>query len=290
MDTRGGYTVHRVFTCALFILGNTVIFLPKSMGILDLIIAFIIGFFLALAFNLILKKLDLKKCSKALSVLVLPFLLFFFLNCCRDYVIFTDSTKMPNTSAAIIAVFFTVLSIYGGICHREALLRLSIIIFIASAFILTLLILFSVPLIKPSPLDLTVNYKSIISLLISAFIPSLAVTYFIKGEHKRHSALLSGVILGSLLLVFIFLLCRFVLGGVTDVIGFPLATVGGTVSIGKGFLRFEGFVYLFTMLTSFIKAAVIFFLIKKASLNIHKNFYKAMLFILPLLAAFVSII
>lgn len=288
MDTRGSYTIHRIFICALFILGQAVIFLPKGISLADLLISCVIGLLLAMVFNFILTKFHFKKQQKVAAIIVLPFLIFFFLTCCRDYVVFTDSTKMPNTSAAVIAVFFAVLSILGGRLHRESLLRLSIVIFIVAILILFLLVLFSLPLIKQYNLHFGVNYKSILSLLISTFLPSLAVVSFIKGKHNPHSTVFFGMLSGIGLLLLCAFLCSLVLGSVTSLVSYPLATVGGNISIGKGFLRFEGFVYILTMLTSFIKSAVLVFLIKKASLILSRKFYKAMLFILPILAAIIS--
>lgn len=289
MDTRGSYTAHRIFICALFILGQVIILLPKNISLADVLIASAIGVLLALAFNFILRKVHFKKHKKITAIIVLPFLIFFFLTCCRDYVVFTDSTKMPNTSAAIIAVFFTVLSIFGGKLHRESLLRLSIVVFIVSILILFLLGLFSLPLIKSYHLPFSVNPESILSLSVSTFLPSLAAVFFIKGAHKPHSALLSGMLLGIVILLLLATLCSLVLGEATDLVSYPLATVGGNISIGKDFLRFEGFVYLLTMLSSFIKSSVLVFLIKKASLILNRKFYKAMLFILPILAAIISV-
>ncbi len=289
MDTRGSYTAHRIFICALFILGQVVILLPKSISLTDILIASAVGLILALAFNLILRKVHFRKHKKITAIIVLPFLVYFFLTCCRDYVVFTDSTKMPNTSAAIIAVFFAVLSIFGGKLHRESLLRLSIVVFIISILILFLLVLFSLPLIKSYRLQFSVNPENILNLLISTFLPSLAAVFFIKGAHKPHSTLLLGMLLGIVILLLLATLCSLVLGEATNLVSYPLATVGGNISIGKGFLRFEGFVYLLIMLTSFIKSAVLVFLIKKAGLILNRKFYKTMLFILPILSAVISV-
>lgn len=289
MDTRGGYAIHRIFICALFLLGNVIIFIPKNISFGDLLVAFLVGFFLAFLFNFIFKKAPLKKYPKLAAVISLPFLSYFFLATCRDYVVFTDSTKMPNTSAAIIAVLFAVLSILGGICKKESLFRLSIVLFIVSVIILLFLTLFSLPMIKITGLDLNLNKDGILDLLIGLVLPAISVVYFIKSGYKRNSTLFFGFVLGGVILVVCFLLCAFTLGSAISQIRYPLATVGGVISMGKGYLRFEGFIYLLTMLTCFIKSSVIFFLIKKASLILNRRFYKIMLAVLPFFAALISV-
>lgn len=289
MDTRGGFTLHRTFILTLFILGNTIITFGMGTGVSELLVATVFSLVLGLLFNLVLKKITPSKLWRIVAIVLLPLLIYFFLDCCRDYVIFTDTTKMPNTSAAIIAVLFTVLSIYCGSKKREDILRLSIIIFIVIAIILLLLILFSLPLIKTTNIDWTINTNDIFNLFIKAFLPSLVAVYFIKSGQKSRSVIFFGLSVGAFFLLICLLLSHLVLANAQSIVRYSLATVGGTISIGKGFFRFEGFVYLFTMLTCFIKSSVIFYVIKKITLSLGKKFYIALLLILPILAALFSI-
>ncbi len=293
MESKGGYFWHRTFICALFIAGNALITLPSKDGInasfLDWFCATVVGITLAVLFSLVIKKAKDNKSLQLLSLVFLPFLFYCFLDCCRDYVIFTDSTKMPNTSAAIIAVIFTVLSIYCGTKKRDTLLRLSVILFLVAALILLFLTLLSLPLVTYKEVRYDLSFDGIYKLLLKAFIPNLAVVYFINYCNRDTFATSLGTTLGAVVLLLILTLNTFVLGNVTNIIKYPLASLGGTISIGKGFSRYEGFIYLLIMITCFIKSSVSVFLIKKLSKNLHQNFYKIVLFLLPVLAVFFSL-
>ncbi len=270
MQAKDGFFWHRIFLCALFILGNAIITIPLTnengvLGVIDFSVAGIIGFILAATISLIAKKLKNKSTNSILKWVLLGIWLIFLLSilfdCCRDYVIFTDTTKMPNSSAIVIAVAFLALSFYCGYQRRSVLFRASVICFLLCCLILAVLVILSLPRISVSNIYINYTQNGLTQILLKAFLPSIAAYYFVNIDAKGMCASLLGTLFGSIILLICGVLCIMVLGKTLNLIDYPLAMVGGIVSIGKGFMRFEGFVYLIIMLTSFIKASVIIHLI-----------------------------
>lgn len=269
MQAKDGFFWHRIFICALFIMGNAIITVPLTQngvfGIIGFIVSSSIGLILALATSLIANKLRGKKINTLIKKIMCGFWLVFLssmlYDCCRDYVIFTDTTKMPNSSAIVIAVAFLALSIYCGYGRRSVLLRAAVICFLLCCLVLLALVLFSMPRINIENLNINYTQNGIKDLLFKAFLPSVAVYYFASEQTNGVCTTLLGTLIGIALLVITALLCVAVLGNTINLISYPLATVGGIISIGKGFMRFEGFVYLLIILTSFIKASVLSHLI-----------------------------
>lgn len=269
MQAKDGFFWHRIFICALFIMGNAIITVPLTQngvfGIIGFIISSSIGLMLALATSLIANKLRGKKINNLIKKIICGFWLVFLLSmlydCCRDYVVFTDTTKMPNSSSIVIAFAFLALSIYCGYGRRSVLLRAAVICFLLCCLVLVALVLFSLPRINIENLNINYTQNGIKDLLFKAFLPSIAVYYFASEQTNGICTTLFGTLIGIALLVIPALLCVAVLGNTINLISYPLATVGGIISIGKGFMRFEGFIYLLVILTSFIKASVLSHLI-----------------------------
>ena len=258
------YFPHRVFLCALFLVGNAVIYFPKTAdgvcGIYGFLIASALGIVFAGAISFILKKAETlikgESIKKTVSVMLVLIFLMLFSVTSAEYVVFTDSTKMPNTSTALIAEVFAVLSIYCGYCSKSTLFRLSVICFLICAFIILMLLLLLLPQSQPVRLLNRLNFKGILSLMLSAFLPTFAAYFFIESE-KGCGAAITGTALGSFILFICYFICTAVLGVAVSEVPYPLAAVSGITSFGGGFSRYEGFIYLMLLLTCFIKCSVL---------------------------------
>lgn len=289
---------HSVCLIAIFILGNTLLTFPSGKDALSGIYALGVAVLLSLPFFGIYGKLAIGKSQEFLSgrfgkALAIPLLLIAFfgtLTCSRDYALFIDTMRLPNTSLIVITGVFVALSFLLGLGTDKVLYLFSLVGLILVAFVLAMIFMLSIPNIKWEYLgyalkpDFPAAFRQGVGIFIHSFGQSLLLIFFLKGNRGRTSHQYSGLGLGALLLGITFFNVLGVVGNTVTQITYPYITVGEMVSVGVGYSRMEGFTYLVYFLCALIKNSLLVSVSLKIGSAFGGRFKKGLYFILPLVA------
>lgn len=294
------FKTHSICLIAIFILGNTLLTFPSGRDALSGIYALGVAVLLSLPFFGVYGKLMVSKSQellsgrfwKALAIPLLTIASFGTLTCSRDYALFIDTMRLPNTSLIVITGVFVALSFLLGLGSDKVMYLFSLVGLILVAFVLAAIFILSIPNIKWEYLgyalkpDFPAAIRQGVGIFIHSFGQSLLLVFFLKGNKGAISHQYSGLGLGALLLGVTFLNVLGVVGRTVTQITYPYITVGEMVSVGVGYSRMEGFTYLVYFLCALIKNSLLINVSIKIGSAFGGRIKKGLYFILPLVALF----
>ena len=292
------FKIHSVCLIAIFILGNTLLTFPSGGDAFSGIYALGVAVLLSLPFFGIYGKLMVGKSQeflsgrfgKALAIPLLTIAFFGTLTCSRDYALFIDTMRLPNTSLIVITGVFVALSFLLGLGADKVMYLFSLVGLIVVAFVLAVIFMLSIPNIKWEYLgyalkpDFPAAFRQGVGIFIHSFGQSILLVFFLKGNKGAISHQFSGLCLGALLLGVTFLNVLGVVGRTVAQITYPYITVGEMVKVGVGYSRMEGFTYLVYFLCALIKNSLLVSVSLKIGSAFGGRFKKGLYFILPLVA------
>lgn len=292
------YHRHGVCLIALFILGNTLLTFPSGAdaesGIYALILALIPAF---IYYGIYGKLLSGKrggalsgKFGKAVAIPLLLLSIFSLIICCRDYTLFIDTMRLPNTSLYVITGIFVALGFLLGLSRPKVLYLFSLLGFVILFGVLVIMLIFSIPNMKSEYLNrvLTPDVPAIFRQGAGVFIQSLGqgilLVLFLESSKKAVSQQYGGLILGALLLGVSFLNVLAVLGGLSTRLDYPYISVSEMVSFGRGYSRMEGLSYAVYFICALIKTSLLINVTFRLAMVLGRNFKILMYVLLPLIA------
>lgn len=292
------YRKHGICLIAVFILGNTLLTFPSGSDAKSGIYALILALIPSLLFFGIYAKLSEGNSSsliegKAGSVVAIPLLLialFGIVMCCRDYTLFIDTMRLPNTSLYVITGIFVALGFLLGLAPKKVLYLFSLLSLIVSSAVLLIMLIFSVPNIKGEYLgyvlkpDIPAIFRQGAGIFIHSLGQCVLLIFLLDGGKKSVSQQYLGLGFGTALLGLSFFNVLTVLGSITTRLSYPYISVAEMVTFGRGYSRMEGLSYAVYFLCALIKTSVLIKVSVKIAGSIHPRFKRAMYFLLPLVA------
>lgn len=290
------YRWHGICLIALFILGNTLLTFPSGADAQSGIYALGFGLIPSLLFYGIYGKLLGGKGAsellggrfgKAVAPLLLLISGFGLAMCCRDYSLFIDTMRMPNTSLYVITGMFVGLGFLLGLAKKKVLYLFSLLGLLFTVAVLVIILLFSIPnmegeylgyMLKP---DLPAIFRQGAGVFIHSLGQGILLVFFLEGGKKTVSQQYSGLILGALLLGICFFNVLAVLGGLCRELGYPYITVSETVALGTGYSRMEGLSYGVYFICALIKSSLLIRVSLRLASVLSRGFKKAMYVLLP---------
>lgn len=260
---------HIVSLSAFFIMGQFIISLPfikDFYSLFGFLISAVAGvLFCFLLIPLLEKAVNIKIILMAFAVLCA----FILANTFKAFCDFASSVLYENY--ALTVCLFLLVCLYFGIKKAEDILKFSLLSFVYSLIVLIIFILLLLPNLKLQNLSLPINFeieklpKSSFETFISIFSGFFILGFFefsILGE-TRKSAITSGVIIGSVVLLICALSAIFLFGSeFSAVVRFPFAQAISTATIGKLFSRLDAFIYFVFFFSCLLKISVCVFVIK----------------------------
>ena len=267
---------HTVSVSAFFIIGQFIISLPfikDFYGLLGFLISAVAGVLFCFFVTPLVKK------AVKIKIILLPLTVlcaFILANTFKTFCDFASSVLYENY--AITAGLFFLACLYFGFKKAEDILKFSLLSFVYSLIVLMIFILLLLPNLKLQNLSLPINFeiekllKSSFETFISIFSFVFILGFFefsILGE-TRKSAITSGVIIGSVVLLICALSVIFLFGSeFSAVVRFPFVQAISTATIGKLFSRLDVFIYFIFFFSSLLKIEVCVFVIKFCLKNIQ---------------------
>lgn len=293
--TGATYRIHSICLITLFVLGNTLLTFPSGEDAASGIYALAFSVITALPFFTIFGKIKLEeprtlldgRWGKAIAVPLLAVAFFGTLTCSRDYSLFIDTMRLPNTSLLVITGVFVALSFLLGLGSDKVLYLFSLVGFILVALVLFFIFLFSIPNMKwdylgfTSTSDVSAIFRQGAGIFIHSFGQVLLLVFFLKGAKGGIFRQYIGLAVSALLLGITFLNVLGVLGLAVTEISYPYITVGEMVSLGVRYSRMEGFTYLVYFICALIKSSLLINVSFKIGSAFGGRFKKALYFVLP---------
>lgn len=292
------YRKHGIFLIAVFILGNTLLTFPSGTDAKSGIYALGLGLIPAfLFFGIYAKLIEGKPLSLlegkggyAIAIPLLLIALFGIVMCCRDYALFIDTMRLPNTSLYVITGIFVALGFLLGLAQKKVIYLFSLLSLVIVSVVLLIMLLFSIPNMKGEYLgyvlkpDIPAIFRQSAGIFIHSLGQCVLLIFFLEGGKKSVSQQYLGLGLGTALLGISFFNVLAVLGNITTRLSYPYITVAEMVAFGRGYSRMEGLSYGVYFLCALIKTSVLIKVSVKIAGSIHPKFKNAMYFLLPLVA------
>ncbi len=296
---KGNRRVEGIFLVALFILGNTILSFPSGADATSGIYALVVSLLPAvLVFGIYGKLLRDNtallegKSGKWLSVLLLIISFYGIVMCCRDYGLFIDTMRLPNTSLFVIAGVFVGLGFLLGGSQNKVLYLFAVVGFFVTAAVLVILLILSLPNIRAEYLtpalkpDITAAFRQGAGIFVHSFGQCLLLVFFLNKSKAALSRQYIGLGLGAGLLSLSFVTVLGVLGRVTADIRYPYIVATEMVNLGNGYISLEGLGYLVYFLCALIKTALLLKISLKIGSTLGRNFKRLLYILLPLSALF----
>ncbi len=292
------YLKHGICLIAVFILGNTLLIFPSGADAKSGIYALVLALIPSFLFFGIYAKLSEGKAgelleSKAGRVAVIPLLLLSFFGivmCCRDYTLFIDTMRLPNTSLYVITGIFVALGFLLGLAPKKVLYLFSLLSLVIVTAVLVIMLIFSIPNMKGEYLgyalkpDIPAIFRQGAGVFIHSLGQCVLLVFFLDGGKKTVSQQYVGLGVGAALLGLSFFNVLSVLGNITSRLSYPYITVAEMVTFGRGYSRMEGLSYGVYFLCALIKTSLLINVSVKLAGSIHPRFKRVMYFLLPLVA------
>ncbi len=270
---KGSFSAHKTALYALFILGEAGIIIPYENGndknFLGFLLAVLIGLPIIYLLCFLARKIENPSKSEfkkyfiaMIYFLVAVFSLSLGVDCFNSFLGFAADYILPNASPYLIGLIFS--SVIAVVCFskREAFYKLGLISAVASAFMLFILFLFSVPQFDNDKIML-LSFPKIKDVLVQAFsylkqtlspviILPFFQDFFLKENNKK--SILKGYIIGSMFLAVCLLNSLLIFGNeLSAKLDFPYSEAISTVTAGNIFMRLDGFSYYVFFMSCLIK-------------------------------------
>ncbi len=182
--------------------------------------------------------------------------------CFKRFVSFAHTVMLSGTPKIWIALIFAVTVVFLLFQRNSVLLKLSLLLFVLSCFVILLFFILSVKDFKVSNIavyyfpDLSVVWKETRPFLVSVALPAAVVpvvqaVLFGKTEKKiAFTGFVSGMLLQALCLAD----CLLLFGAqLASRLSYPLYSAVGTVTVGPLFTRMDGVIYYLFFSSALIK-------------------------------------
>ncbi|MBP3626588.1 MAG: GerAB/ArcD/ProY family transporter [Clostridia bacterium] len=284
MNSKANYTLHTIFLCAIFLMGNAVIILPfpsaDDKTFLGYIFAFFISFGVCFLLLPILNNLYTKKAFKnsfQKAVFIALYGATALLSaieayrCFYQYADFVSKTVLPKVSPILISLIFIAIAIYLSFRHSSVIFKFSLFSFVLVFIAVAAFFIMSYKnfrLDNISLLQLPTSKKLIkqtIPYLLKVFLPFLLVLIYQACQFERigKKQTLWGLSLGGITLALTLLNSVLLFGApLSASLDFPYASAISTVTVGYLFSRMDGFSYFIYFACCLIKISVCIGIIK----------------------------
>lgn len=287
MKNKTVYFTHSLSLCALFVLGNAIIILPRAnadeFSFLGYLISCVVALLLFFIINPLIKNLfceDILKNSKPFKKFLLYLLyaaiciasLWCAADTFGDFIEFVSKVILPDTSLFLIAVTFLAIVIFFVLKSQEAILKFSLLSF---WFIVIAVLFFFIATFKNFDFrnififrlgDIKTIIKNTSPYILNPVLPSMLlpiyITLSLKGKHTANT--FSGILSGLIILGVCILSAMLIFGPqFAGELKFPYSSAVSTVTVGRLFTRMDGFSYFIYFACALIKINVCSFIILK---------------------------
>ncbi len=302
MSTKNSVTYwhHSVALIAIFILGNTLMKFPSGSDAHSGIYALLLILAPSLVVYCLYSKLTAtgtknlldNKCAKWLAIPIIILSAFSLSICSRDYTLFIDTMRLPNTSMYVIVALLLALGFLLGLKDKKVIYLFSLVGIVFVAVILLLMFIFSIPnmnfeylsvLLKP---DVPAAFRQGAGIFINSLGQGIILVFFIDKAKKPLKQQYSGLFIGAVFLLLSFFCVLSVLGALASRVDYPYIAVTEMISFGRGFTRMEGFSYGVYFICVLIKVAVLINVSITAAQALGPRVKKSMYILLPLVSIY----
>ena len=264
-------SVNRRFIClsSLIVLGDMILGLKFTRNTSDDVVGLVSAFLLVFIIVLFAKKLYdfyIKKSFKYKDLVdgVLIFLLIIISLTVGIFTVYNFSKyaaeiMLLEKNIFLPFVSFLVLGIFLGLCHKNVLLKISLLLFPLVLIFIILIFSYSVQFMN---IKYLLPYKEISFRVADTFVPyflnllfSLVPIIVIGAENKRSSFAI-GIGLGFFCLSICIINVLAVFGGeLASTLNYPYSDAVSTATMGEIFSRMDGFLYASCFFSAFIKVS-----------------------------------
>lgn len=258
---------HSVCLTAIFIIGNTVIYLPfkntDCTNTMPMLIALSAGILLLTAVSAIVFKIKIKSriLRNALLFLLVAGAIAAAIMDCTQYVKFVSRNMLPEISHAVIALIFFALMVFFACAKNTAFYKFALICAVISASLIVILFFVSLPQYNFKIITFNANtdaFKSVPRIVLKIFSSAVTAVVFMRLSLKKPKTLSvsAGALCAGVLIFLVYLCSVLIFGTAASVSDFPFADAVSTVSVGVLFTRMDGLAYILFFFSSLIRCSV----------------------------------
>ena len=277
--------VKSVALTTLFIVGNSVIFIPAKEYSDSALFGLLLCFALSLILAPVYKKFHLAALKQSLAGKILLFsIIVFSLLCCfsaaTDFSLVANQKILSSENYPVFSVVFAMLVFFILKAREEVLFKLALLFSVLCAFAIGVIFLVSLNRFDFSNLR-SLNLNGTLYQSINFFAKCIAPTIVLPFLTESNRHLKKGFAFGFLAVLIPLLQIILIFGtDYGETLDFAFLSVLNTVSIGMKFSRLEGLAYVFFLFSSLIRCSVCLLCAKKIITAFLKKIERLLPFIL----------